>query len=41
LRLANSRAKRQASDGAKHQGADGLVSQARSADTETPFNDSM
>jgi hypothetical protein len=33
LRLANSRAKRQV--------ADGLVSQARSADTETPSNDSL
>ena len=41
LRLANTRAKRQVSEGAKHQEVDGLVSQARSADTETPLNDSL
>lgn len=41
LRLANTRAKRQVTDKAKNQVTDGLSSQARSADIETPFNDSL
>ncbi len=41
LRLANTRAKRQVTDKAKNHVTDGLSSQARSADIETPFNDSL